>query len=81
VSDATGTTHSATVTFDEPFHSSMADHDRVDDRTQSKWSCMLRYAAEHKHLGKPLHDFIKRKSGINRYATRFARALGEIFRY
>jgi len=42
---------------------------------------MLRYAAEHKHLGKPLHDFIKRKSGINRYATRFARALGEIFRY
>ena len=52
-----------------------ADRDQVDDRTRSKWSRALRYAAEHKDLGEPLRDFIKRKGGINRCAARFARRL------
>jgi hypothetical protein len=52
-----------------------ADRDQVDDRTRSKWSRVLRYAAEHKDLYEPLRDFIKRKGGINRCAARFARRL------
>jgi hypothetical protein len=52
-----------------------ADHDQVDDRTRSKWSRVLRYAAERKDLDEPLRDFIKRQGGINRCAARFARRL------
>ena len=53
-----------------------ADPDKVDDRTRSKWSRVLRYAAEYKDLDEPLGDFIKRKGGINECAARFARRLG-----
>jgi hypothetical protein len=53
-----------------------AARDQVDDRTRSKWSRALRYAAEHKDLDEPLRDFIKREGGINRCAARFARRLG-----
>src|SRR5271169_4655262 len=53
-----------------------ADHDKVDDRTRSKWSRVLRYAGEFKDLDEPLRDFIRRKGGINRCASRFARRLG-----
>ena len=53
-----------------------ADRGKVDDRTRSKWSRVLRYAAEYKDLDEPLRDFIKRKGGINKCATRFARRLG-----
>ena len=53
-----------------------ADHDKVDDRTRSKWSRVLRYAAEFKDLDEPLRDFIKRRGGINECASRFARRLG-----
>jgi len=53
-----------------------ADHDKVDDRTRSKWSRVLQYAAEFKDLEEPLADFIKRKGGINKCASRFARRLG-----
>ncbi len=53
-----------------------ADRDKVDYRTRSKWSRVLRYAAENKDLKEPLRDFIKRKGGINRCAARFARGLG-----
>ena len=49
-----------------------ADPVKVDDRTGSKWSRVLRYAAENKDLGEPLRDFIKRKGGINKCASRFA---------
>src|SRR6476620_212371 len=52
-----------------------ADRDQVDDRTRSKWSRALRYAAEFKDLDEPLSDFIKRKGGINECAARFARRL------
>ena len=50
--------------------------EKVDDRTRSKWSRVLRYAAEFKDLDEPLRDFIKRKGGINKCASRFARRLG-----
>jgi hypothetical protein len=53
-----------------------ADHDKVDDRTRSKWSRVLRYAAERKAPDERLRDFIKRKGGINECAARFARRLG-----
>ena len=55
-----------------------ADRDKVDDRTRSKWSRALRYAAEFKDLDEPLRDFIKRKGGINKCAARFARPLGDV---
>jgi hypothetical protein len=55
-----------------------ADHDKVDDRTRSKWSRALRYAAEYKDLDESLRDFMKRKGGINRCASRFSPALGHI---
>ena len=50
-----------------------SDPAKVDDRTRSKWSRVLRYAAEYKDLGESLRDFIKRKGGINKCASRFAR--------
>ena len=53
-----------------------SDPDKVDERTRSKWSRVLRYAAEYKDLDEPLADFIKRKGGLNECAARFARRLG-----
>jgi hypothetical protein len=53
-----------------------ADRDKADERTRSKWSRVLRYAAEYKDLGEPLANFIIRKGGINQCASRFARSLG-----
>ena len=53
-----------------------SDPGKADGRTRSKWSRVLRYAAEFKDLDEPLRDFIKRKGGINKCATRFARRLG-----
>jgi hypothetical protein len=50
-----------------------ADPDMVDCRTRSKWSRVLRYAAEYKDLDEPLGDFMRRKGGINECAARFAR--------
>ena len=49
-----------------------SDPNKVNDRTRSKWSRVLRYAAEFKDLAEPLRDFIKRKGGINECAARFA---------
>jgi hypothetical protein len=53
-----------------------ADRDKVDDRTRSKWSRALRYAAEYKDLNETLRDFIVDRGGINECAARFARRLG-----
>ena len=58
-----------------------ADPAKVDDRTRSKWSRVLRYAAEFKDLDEPLRDFIRRKGGINKCAARFARRLGRSSQY
>jgi hypothetical protein len=49
---------------------------KVDERTRSKWSRVLRYAMEYKAHPEPLDQFIKRKGGINKCAARFARCLG-----
>ena len=53
-----------------------SDPKKVDERARSKWSRVLRYVAEYKDLDEPLPDFIKRRGGINKCATRYARRLG-----
>jgi len=71
--------HRLVVEEQEPFAAVIlctADPDKVDYRMRSKWSRVLRYAAEFKGLEEPLSAFIKRKGGINKCASRFARHLG-----
>jgi hypothetical protein len=66
-------------TTDEPFAMVIfctADPNKVDKRTRSKWSRVLRYAAEYKSYSEPLAAFVRRKGGINRCAERFTRWLG-----
>jgi hypothetical protein len=53
-----------------------ADREKVDKRTRSKWSRVLRYAMEYKPSSEPLVAFIRRKGGINKCAARFTRCLG-----
>ena len=43
-----------------------ADRKKVDYRMRSKWSRVLRYAAEYKNLDELLDVYIKRKGGINK---------------
>jgi hypothetical protein len=52
-----------------------SDAAKVDDRTRSKSSRVLRYAAEYKDRDEPLRDFIKCRGSINECASRFARRL------
>ena len=66
-------------TTDEPFAAIIrctSDPGKVDKRTRSKWSRVLRYAAKYKTHFEPLAAFAQRKGGINKCATRFARCLG-----
>jgi hypothetical protein len=66
-------------TIDEPFAAVIlctADREKVDKRTRSKWSRVLRYAAEYKTNAEPLATFIQRKGGINKCAARFTRCRG-----
>jgi hypothetical protein len=61
-------------TTDEPFAMVIfctADRGKVDKRTRSKWSRVLRYAAEYKTTAEPLAAFVRRKGGINKCAERF----------
>jgi hypothetical protein len=63
---------------EEPFAAIIrctADSTKVDKRTRSKWSRLLRYAWAYKSPPEPLDAFIKRKGGINSCASRFARCL------
>jgi hypothetical protein len=63
-------------TTDEPFAAIFlcsADRKKVDKRTRSKWSRVVRYAAEYKTSAEPLAAFIQRKGGINKCAERFTR--------
>ena len=53
-----------------------ADPEKVDYRMRSKWSRVLRYAADFKDLDEPLADFVKRRGGLNKVAARYARRLG-----
>ena len=69
------------IPFDqkEPFAAIIrctSDPRKVDKRTRSKWSRVLRYAMEYKTNAEPLATFIQRKGGINKCAARFARCLG-----
>ena len=69
----------SSVTQPEPFAAVIqctADRKKVDYRTRSKWSRVLRYAAAYKDLDEPLAEFVRRKGGINKCAARFARRLG-----
>jgi hypothetical protein len=71
--------HRSAVVSPEPFAAVIlctADRKKVDYRTRSKWSRVLRYAAKFKDLDEPLGAYIKRKGGINKCAARFARRLG-----
>jgi hypothetical protein len=52
-----------------------ADPRRVDKRTRSKWSRVLRYVKMEKDEQEPLADFIKRKGGINECNVRYGRCL------
>ena len=64
---------------DEPFATIIqctADPAKVDRRTRSKWSRVLRYAMEYKPSSEPLDQFVRRKGGINKCADRFTRCLG-----
>jgi hypothetical protein len=64
---------------DEPFAAVIrctSDPGKVDKRTRSKWSRVLRYAMEYKPSSEPLAAFIRRKGGINKCAARFTRCLG-----
>jgi hypothetical protein len=66
-------------TTDEPFAAIIfctSDPGKVDKRTRSKWSRVMRYAAEYKPSSKPLAAFVGRKGGINKCAARFTCCLG-----
>ena len=66
-------------TTDEPFAAiilCIADREKVDKRTRSKWSRVMRYAADCKTSAEPLAAFVRRKGGINKCAERFTRCLG-----
>ena len=66
-------------TTDEPFAMVIlctADRAKVDKRTRSKWSRVMRYAAEYKLNSEPLDQFIQRKGGINKCVERFTSCLG-----
>ena len=53
-----------------------ADPRKADGKSRSKWSRALRYAAAFKPEKELLRDFLQRKGGINRCATRYTRRLG-----
>jgi len=75
--------HRSAVVSPEPFAAVIfctADRKKADYRTRSKWSRVLRYAAEYKDLDEPLAAYIKRKGGINKCAGRYTRRLGRYSR-
>jgi hypothetical protein len=53
-----------------------ADPAKVDKRTRSKWSRVMRYAAVYKTDSEGLGEFVRRKGGVNACAGRFSRCLG-----
>ncbi len=52
-----------------------ADPVRVDMRTRSKWSRVMRYATAIKDQEEPFQQFVQRKGGINRCASRYTQLL------
>jgi hypothetical protein len=53
-----------------------SDPAKVDKRTRSKRSRVMRYAAVYKPDSEPFDRFTRRKGGINACAARFSRRLG-----
>ena len=51
------------------------DPARVDMRTRSKWSRVMRYATAIKDQAEPLQQFVQRKGGINKCASRHTQLL------
>ena len=49
---------------------------KVDKRTRSKWSRLMRYAAEHELNSEPLDRFVKRQGCINKCVAQFSPGLG-----
>jgi hypothetical protein len=71
--------HLGTFEHEDPFAAIIrctADPAKVDKRTRSKWSRVMRYALKYKSDSESLDQFIKRKGGINECASRFAHYLG-----
>jgi hypothetical protein len=71
--------HADASKCNEPFAAVIictSDPAKVDKRTRSKWSRVLRYALAYKSHSESLVQFIKRKGGLNACASRFARCLG-----
>jgi hypothetical protein len=67
------------LSADEPFAVIIfctSDPAKVDRRTRSKWSRVMRYAMEYKSSPEPLAAFVRRKGGINKCAERFTCCLG-----
>jgi len=65
------------VPFDneEPFAAIIrctADPSKVDKRTRSKWSRVLRYALEYKPDYQPVEQFVRERGGTNKCASRWA---------
>jgi hypothetical protein len=52
-----------------------ADLKKVDKRTRSKWSRVMRYVARVKDQAEPFKRFVKRRGGINKCASRYTRLL------
>jgi hypothetical protein len=52
-----------------------ADPRRVEKRTRSKWSRVLRFVQMRKDETEPLASFVKRKGGINECVVRYGRCL------
>jgi hypothetical protein len=51
------------------------DPARVDMRTRSKWSRVMRYATAIKDQAEPFQQFVQRKGGINECNARYGRCL------
>lgn len=52
-----------------------ADPEKVDFKTRSKWSRLLRYAKVFKDPDEPLVNFVWRRGGINSCVRRYSRRL------
>ena len=52
-----------------------ADPAKVDMRTRSKWSRVMRYVTAVKDQAEPFQQFVRRKGGINRCASRHTQLL------
>jgi hypothetical protein len=53
-----------------------ADPKKVDAKMRSKWSRVMQYAAKYKPEKELMRDFLQRKGGINKCASRYTRRLG-----